>query len=385
MATETVRSASLSKLIPIYYEKRLLERLTPRLMYHQFGEAKALPKREGESVYWHRWNSRGYGRVLAESGAGTTEGISASRVSASLYLVGDHAKITTYVDMVAITSVVQGAIDLFADSSALTLDYMTSRLLLWKRASASAQFQVSAAGARINTLQLVMYSSPYYAALSAASFQAPVWSIDDLTTRNHAFSASPKGTISATPWSPEVLRKIALKLKIKNAMRFDDGYYKVIMHPDVVNQLRSNSAFIDLHKYVETGAQIYAQGNMRQGSLERGLVGVMEGFKFYETTEAPLFSTSGLFGGTANGTRAKASAYGGGRFYFSFFFGKNAYGVTDFDGGVRTYIKTPGPQSTDNPLDLYSTVGYRIIYTAKVLNSSACLWVVNGRIATTGV
>jgi N4-gp56 family major capsid protein len=105
----------------------------------------------------------------------------------------------------------------------------------------------------------------------------------------------------------------------------------------------------------------------------------MEGIKFYESTEAPLFSTSGVLGGTANGNRTQPSAFGDGRFYFTFFFGKNSYGVTDFDGGIRTFIKTPGPQSTDNPLNLYSTVGYRMIYAAKVLNNSACLWIVNGR------
>jgi N4-gp56 family major capsid protein len=170
---------------------------------------------------------------------------------------------------------------------------------------------------------------------------------------------------------------LKLKLKVKNALPFEDGYFKSIIHPDLVNQLRGSSAFIDLHKYTETGAATFAKGTLREGT-ERGLVGVCEGFKFYESTEAPMCLAS------AGDSEICATRWGGGRFYFTFFFGKNSYGVTDFDGGIRTFIKTPGPQSTDNPLDLYSRVGYRIITTAKVLNNSACLWLLSGKPAQVG-
>jgi N4-gp56 family major capsid protein len=308
--------------------------------------------------------------------------LSATRVSATLYMVGHHAAITTYIDMVSINSVVQAAIDLFADSSAVTLDFMTSRLLLWKRTSASAQFQCSAGTGYLGDYWYCLSAGTYFKCLSSTTLQAPTYSINDLTTRNHTISAL-AGGISGTAWTPNIFRTIALKFKVKNVLRFEDGYYKAIMHPDMVNQLRGSSAFHETVKYVENGASTFMKGTLREGG-ERGLVGVIEGFKIYESTEAPLFSTSGVFGGTANGTRAKVSAYGGGRLYFTFLFGKGAYGVTDFDGGIRTFIKTPGPGDTSNPLNLYSTVGYRLIYTAKVLNNSACMWVVSGKPTTVG-
>jgi N4-gp56 family major capsid protein len=384
----TVTSTNLSKLIPIYYEKRMLERLVPQLFFYQFGEKKALPKREGQSVYWHRWNDVKLGRMIAESGAGAGEGISATRVSAQLLLIGHHAKVTTYIDMVSINSIVQGAIDLFADSSAKTVDFVTSRFLLWKLASVSATIQVSSAAGYIGDLWQTMSSQAKLTAigcstLSSAKWQAPVYCINDLTKRTYSLSAGCAGGTSGTEWTPNILRTIALKLKVKNALRFEDGYYKLIMHPDMVHQLRSSSAFIDLHKYVESGASTFEKGTLRNGT-ERGLEGFLEGFKIYSSTEAPMFSTSGVLGGIANGKRAQVSAFGGGRLYFNFAFGKGAYGVTDFDGGIRTFIKTPGPSSTDNPLDLYSTVGYRAIFTAKVLNPSACMWIVNGRPKTVG-
>lgn len=385
-----VSSGNLTSLVKIYYDKRLLERLTPQLMFHQFGVKKELPKHEGEHVYWHRWSNFGKGLLLAESGAGAGKGISAVRVSASLLLFGEHAKITSYLDMVSISSVVEGAIDLFADSAALTVDYVTGRLLLWRLASLSSTLGISAAAAHMGTDVSALGGVAHIGSISATDWQAPVWGINDLASRLHAFSGgtaaqlSPKGGgatgVCSVALSPTILRRLALKLRIKNAQPFEDGYFKCIIHPDKVHELRSSSAFIDLHKYTENMVGVMKTGRMAEGG-EKGLVGVMESFKFYESTEAPLFSTSSV-GGVPVYARAQPSAYGGGRYYFSFFFGKNAYGVTDFDGGVRTFIKTPGPQDTSNPLDLYSTVGYRCIMTAKVLNRSACLWLIQGRNAT---
>ena len=380
-----VTTANLSNLVKTYYDRRMLERLTPQLMYHQFAVMKDIPKREGNQVYWHRWNLFTMGRLIAESSITASRGISATRVSAQLFMIGDFAKITTYLDMVSINSVVEGAVELFADSAALTVDWCISRRLLWQLASVSATLEVSSAYGYLGSANYV--SGAKVTTLSSTKWQAPVWGINatGVLSRNMSVSSGVKGGgatgLCALNLSPVTLRKIATKLKAKNALRFEDGYYKAIIHPDKVLELRSSSGFIDLHKYTESGEETFQRGNLKYGK-ERGLVGVMEGFKFYESTNAPLVSTSGVLGGTANGTRAAASAFGGGRFYFTFFFGKGAYGVTDFDGGVRTFIKTPGPNSTDNPLDLFSSVGYRAIMAAKVLNNSACLWLCQGANST---
>jgi len=380
----TVSTTSLSTLVKNYYDKLMLERLIPNLMFHQFGVKKELPKHEGASIIWHRWNKFGYGRNITESGPGSARGISATKISANLIMLGDHAVITNYLDMVSINSVVEGAIELFADNAALTIDFVTSRLLLWRHTSISSSLQLSAANGYFGDAWSVLTAGAHVAAVSSAKWQAPLWSINKLNTRNLKLSgincAGGGATgLCATPITPNILRQLALKLKVRNALPFEDGYYKSIVHPDIIHQLRSSSAFVDLHKYVETGAATFEKGTLRQGQVEKGLIGVMERFKFYESTEAPLFSTSGIFGGTANGKRAQPSAYGGGRFYFSFFFGRGAYGVTDFDGGVHTYIKTPGPQTVSVPLDQYSTVGWKAIMAAKILNPSGCLWLIQGR------
>ena len=358
-------AAYLSSMIIDYYDRRLLERLTPQLMFKQFGVPKPLPKNEGDSVIWHRWNLFTKGRLLSESAVDQARGISATKVSAMLMIIGDHAIITTYIDMIAINSVVEGAIDLFADSAALTIDFAIGRRLLWKLTSVSATLEVSATSKYLGGANYIS-SRKKVCACSSTKWQAPLWCIDDLASRNHDLSIVNGGSV-ATAITPNVLRSLVLKLKVKNAQPFDDGYFKMITHPDLVNQLRSSSAFIDMYKYTQTA--VFEEGKIAKGG-ERGLVGVLEKVKIYESTEAPM---------AANSMATAHSAHGYGRYYFSFLFGKNSYGITDFDGGLHTYVKTPGPNSTNDPLNQWSTAGYKTIFAAKILNPSACLWLLSGK------
>ncbi len=371
MASVLTSAAQLSKLVPIYYDKVFLERLETNrvLVFRQFGTKKNLPKNEGSTIYWHAWRALGKGKILTESAANSPQyqGISARRVSATLIMIGDYAKITTFVDMVAINSVVKGAVELFADAAAWTLDFMAGRQLLWKKVSVSAMFEST-------SLSGTMGNANYLSAVvnaSGSQFQAPCYLIDDLTTRVHTLS-SLNGGSAATLLTPSVFRWAKLKLKVKMAQPFPNGHYKAIFHPDMIEQLRGSSAYIDLHKYTETGARVFDQGTMVGGkgpAPENGLEGYLEGFDIYSSTEAPMCAV----------TNAAMSSHGAGRYYFNFFFGQGAYGVTDFNGGVQTFVKTPGPQDTSQPLNLFSTVGYKAIATHQILNPSACLWLATGK------
>ena len=359
---------SLTSMVLDYYDRRMLESFQPQLFFKQFAVPKELPKREGDTVVWHRWNLFTKGRRLAESAAGNARGISASKISANLIMIGDHAKITTYIDMITINSVVEGAIDLFADSAALTVDWCVGRLLLWRPGAMSATLEQSAATGYLGASNLLSGggdANTVITSCSSSRWQAPLWSIESLSTRSVKLS-SVRGGSFMTSWSPDIIRQLVLKLKVKNAIPFEDGYFKMVMHPDTITQIRRSSAFQDLIKYTTT-APFVEGGMMKKG--EKGVVGVMEQVKFYETTEAPMCTV----------TAATRSGHGYGRYYFSFMFGKNSYGLTDFDGGLHTYVKTPGPNTTSDPLNQFSTAGYKAIFAAKVLNPSACLWVVSGK------
>ena len=164
-------------------------------------------------------------------------------------------------------------------------------------------------------------------------------------------------------WTPGKVRSFTLKLRVKHARRINNRYICFI-HPDLTNQLRAHSSFRDIVKYTPEMVKRVVEGE----------VGELEGVRFVETTEVPWCSV----------TNAQPSAHGNGRYYFSFMFGQGAYGVTELEGGVKVIVKNPGPQDTSNPLNLYSTVGYRIIATAKILDKSCCQWIVSGKPTETG-
>ena len=151
--------------------------------------------------------------------------MSATRVSAQLVMVGDVATITTYIDMVSINSVVEGAVDLFADSSALTVDFLTARMLLWKLTSISATLEVSSAAGILGSANYL--SGAKATTISATSWQAPIIYINDFSNKHSLSSGvkSPGATgLCSLSWTPAILRRAYLRLKSRNALVFDDGY-----------------------------------------------------------------------------------------------------------------------------------------------------------------
>jgi len=141
------------------------------------------------------------------------------------------------------------------------------------------------------------------------------------------------------------IRKAVRTLKKNKAQRFPNGYFYGIVQPDTSYDLMGNSEWLDAYRYVNPE------------NIQAGLLGRLHGVEFYETNQGKSESSTVTV-------------------YSNFIFGKNAYGTVNLEGqpGSRIYVKQPGPASTDNPLDTFSTVGWRATFATKVLNAN---WVVN--------
>jgi N4-gp56 family major capsid protein len=141
------------------------------------------------------------------------------------------------------------------------------------------------------------------------------------------------------------IRKAVRTLKKNKAKRHPNGYFYGIVQPDTAYDLMGNSEWLDAYRYTSPE------------NIRAGLLGRLHGVEFYETNQGK--------------TEASNTTV-----YSNFICGRNAYGTVSLEGqpGSRIYVKQPGPSSTDNPLDTFSTVGWRATFATKVLNSS---WVVN--------
>ena len=140
------------------------------------------------------------------------------------------------------------------------------------------------------------------------------------------------------------IRKAVRTLKKNKAKFFEDGFFRGIIPVSAAYDLRVNSEWTAANTYVNV--DLYKNGD----------VGALHGVKFIETNnEVYEASTVDV--------------------YHTYVFGKDAYGVLSLEGqpGSKIYLKTPGDQDTSNPVNTYSTVGWKANFVAKVLNSS---WVI---------
>lgn len=140
------------------------------------------------------------------------------------------------------------------------------------------------------------------------------------------------------------IRKAYRTLMVNKAQKFENGYFRAIIPVSVAQDLRGDSEWLDAHRYTNAD------------NIKSGLVGRLHGVEFFETNNEEIDTDAGA---------------GNVDVYSTFIFGKNAYGVVDLAGQGEPIIfyKRPNSGDTSNPLDLYSTVGWKIHFATKVLNS----------------
>jgi len=149
------------------------------------------------------------------------------------------------------------------------------------------------------------------------------------------------------------LRAAVRTLKLAKAIKFEGNIYYAIIPVTVAVDLRGDTEWLDANRYTTSEF------------IKNGEIGMLHGIKFFEADNEQLSANAGS---------------GNVDIYNTFIFGKHAYGILDLAGqnGPRVIVKNPGVGDTSNPLDLFSTVGWKAFFVAKVLNSA---WLIELRTA----
>lgn len=135
--------------------------------------------------------------------------------------------------------------------------------------------------------------------------------------------------------TPAVINKAVTYLKKMKAPKID-GKYMAIIHPSAAYDLRQSDEWTEAHKYASP-EEIY-----------NGEIGELHGVRFIETTEAKVISGDN------------------GAIYLTLFFGKDAYGEIDPDGGGMEMIIKDKTEA-GGPLNQFSTLGYKFSTAFKIL------------------
>jgi N4-gp56 family major capsid protein len=237
-----------------FYDRTLLERLLPKLVFMKYGQKKPIPKRQGATGNWRRFTS------LAPATAPLVEGVTpvgdrlvVQNVTATVQGYGKYVYLTDLLDMAGIDPVATETVELMGENAAETLDMVVRDVV----ARGTNVYRVNGRANR-------------------GSVRAG--DIMDGATMRRARRIMARNNAKPIPGA---------------------GAYIGIIHPDVSFDIMGDAAWVNANQYA--GSQ----------KIFDGEIGKLHGVRYIETTLAPIFAGQGFGGIDVYGTIIiAANAYG---------------------------------------------------------------------------
>lgn len=314
-------SNSLAGELKTFYDTELLENARVEMFYEQFAKKQSLPAGKGKSVEWRKWNTFAKASQLQEGVIPTGQKFGMTVKTGSINQYGTYASVSDQLELHAYDDVILGATEEMGASAAETQETLIRDALL------------------VNTN--VLYC-------------------DNITLATGAAAGTPTSCAtmeaSATVMSlltPDMVSRAVTKMK-KDRVPTINGKYYAVIHPSVAYDLRKSDGWIEAHKYASPE------------QLFNGEIGELHGCRFIENVFAPIL------GGEDYKNKANTVTYA------TYFFGKDAFGIIDPEGGALEMIVKDKSQ-IGGPLNQFSTIGYKfetngatILYPERVLRVMSC-------------
>lgn len=312
---------TLSGELKTFYDTELLENARVEMFYAQFAKKQHLPANHGTTVEWRKWNTFAKAGQLQEGVIPTGQKFGMSSKTGSINQYGTYATVSDKLEMRAYDDVILGATEEMGASAAETQETLIRDALL------------------INTN--VLYC-------------------DNITLSTGAVAGTPTScaTMEASDTvmsllTPDMVAKAVTKMK-KDRVPTINGKYYAVINPSVAYDLRKSEAWIEAHKYA------------KPDEIFNGEIGELHGVRFIENVFAPILS------GADYQNKATTVTYA------TYFFGKDAFGIIDPEGGALEMIVKDKSQ-VGGPLDQFSTIGYKfetngatILYPERLLRVMSC-------------
>jgi N4-gp56 family major capsid protein len=347
MAVTLSDGATITTLLPSYLKRKWLKRHEAELVYDEWAQQEPIPMGEGRTVVWHQFLNLSEGYTVGEGSPPAASTFSTRKVSATLV---EKAQLRGYSNVTADSSVlpiVSELMDALGYNGAFTKDAFISQQIGY-----GSTFSVGATNAA-SAFHPSIYSQgfPIFSGDSDTSYWPPAGGGAVI-----GFTTLMVGVLSTTPVIAH-LRKAAIALENMDAIRFPDGNWRGIIHPTASGAIRSDTLWPTWNAF-----------SNRAGALQKGMLGIIEGILFKESTKA---FTATL---TASAWSNLGQLSTGGTMYGTLVFGQGAYGVTKLAGKDVTVRHIP-PEKYDKSDVLGQTgyAGYLFPVAAKVLNPSAGL------------
>ena len=309
--TQTTRTTTnaMAPELKEFYDTELLENARVELRYAQFGKKQNLPKNHKGQVEWRKWNTFARASKLTEAVIPTGQDFGVTNLIGSVDQYGTYTSISDVLELQSFDDVILGATEEMGASAAETQETLTRNALL--------------TGTNVLYCDNIMPDGTFVS-----------------TPTTPATMGAGGGTGGADGWSrltPEMVNKAVTILKKNRAPKINGKYYAVI-HPSVAHDLRESDGWIEAHKYAAPE------------QLFNGEIGELHGCRFIENVDAPVLK------GTINTVSYNNKSSGA--TYATYFFGKDAFGIIDPEGGGLEMI-VHDKDEIGGPLNQFSTIGYK--------------------------
>jgi len=307
MATELIGAAGMTEELMQTYDRQLLSVAEQNLVFYNYGVKRPIPARGGKSIQFRRFE-----KITVTAGSYTlTEGTppsatnaTVSKVEATISQYGQFSYLSDVLETQAYDPILGEFADKYGIAMAEGLDTVIRDIV-----DATTTIQYADTAARVGTSGAGAVGSGNY--MDAA----------------------------------EVL-EARRTLRRANAKPVVDNKFVCFIHPDNAKDLFSDPDIVEAFQY--------AQQRGGDNPMFTGVLGDWMGVRFVETTNLKVNSSYGMSGADV---------------YEVVMLGAEAYGVSELSAmSARTIIHPRGSGGHSDPLEQYSTVGWKAALAACILN-----------------
>lgn len=246
-------SAGVAPSVVEYHNRSLLKNVKPQLVHQRDMQVRPLPKHNGRRVQFRRpVPFAAVTKPLSEGVTPAGQTLTMTEVWGTIKPYGAHVELTDEINWALLDDMHRVANEELADQAALTLDTLA-------RDALNSGLNVQYAGGKTS--------------------RAAITNTDVLTYNE--------------------LKKAVTSLKKRNVKKFADGFYHAIVDPETVFDLTADQKWIDVATYQD------------KRKIETGELGCMAGVKFFESTNAKVFTAESYVYGTVAAITASANYVAG--------------------------------------------------------------------------
>lgn len=308
-ATNKTDSAGLATQLKTFYDRTLLQRMLPNLVYAMFGQSRPMPQREGQTVSFRKFSSLSAATTPLSEGV-TPDGslLTSTAITATPVQYGDYVKVTDLVSMTSFDPVLTETAELLGEQAADTIDQLVRDVVY--------------AGTTIQYAGGHVAREDVHTTLSAAEIALAVRTMHTNKAKKLTSIVNGSTGVGTKPI---------------------DASFVGIIGPKTLYDLKNDAKWIPVQDYASTQALLPFE------------VGACDEVRFVLSHNAKVWEDAGAGSVDVHGT---------------LILGANAYGVVTL-AGVENIIKPLG--SGDDPLNQRQTSGWKALFTAVILNQLAML------------